>query len=79
VLAKFGIGQRVRVKKAVTWLPVPPGSKLTITKAALNGKTYFCEGEGRTYWISPQDLEFDENANAEASESSPSHPSTPSP
>lgn len=60
MVAKFEIGQHVKVKKGVTWLPVPPGSKLNIIMSAtLMGATvYYCKPEkGACCYVNADELE----------------------
>jgi len=58
MVAKFEIGQHVKVKKGVTWLPVRPGSKLTIIMSTMGGTVYYCKPEkGACCYVNADELE----------------------
>lgn len=80
MLAKFGIGQRVRYKGPASFV-MRPGEKATVVgiSIATPDGVFVKTDAGRSYWVKADDLELDENANGEASESSPSQPGAPSP
>ena len=69
---EFQVGQKVRIKAGTTWLPVPPGTKLTITDFGLKGDVLYARSEsGSLYWVNSEDVELAEEGNGEASDSVP--------
>jgi len=71
-LMDFQIGQKVRFKESVSWLPVPVGTKATITGFGASGKELIVRTErGSSYWVKAEEVEPVEDGNDEPSGSVP--------
>lgn len=59
---QFNVGDRVKLKRHVTWLFIPPGTKGTVVRIDQDGKVLYIRTEGGdSYWVKPEELELDES------------------